>query len=262
MEEILAFARLEPALTSSIVLTSVGAVGGLILAAGQTVEIIRTVIIVDDAGVESNLPIEGSRPLILGSANGQEWNPVLQRLPAAALGVFSAVTSAADGSHVLAVGSRYPEESVHEPGALFAATSKNGITWEVVDLAGVPTPGEGSLTMLAQAGQEVMLGMAETGASHLYIAKGLGSGPWREISGPRGSTTYVAAGVDSQGLLLLAGVDEQNESHLWRGAQGSWEELNLMTTGRVVDLERIDDELMAAVSRAHDSSISALTDIL
>ena len=143
-------------------------------------------------------------------------------------GGFGVLTGVAfSGGRGLTVGVRFAEAEVEEPIESIAFRQTGGGRWEPAGLPGVRPVRHGAITMLANVGDRLLLGLTDVLGLALYTAPGT-QGPWRSLATPRcGVPLAPVAAVAAGGTTLLAGIDSSDRARFWRRAGRSWIEVDL-----------------------------------
>jgi hypothetical protein len=185
------------------------------------------------------------RPAAFRSATGGSSWEVVPATPEAA-GTLTAVAVA--GGRVFAVGTRFAEREVGEPGDLIAGFA-DADGWRAVEPAGMPRPRHGAATLLAGTAEGALVGITDVDGHRLYF--GSPAGPWRSIATPSvaGSLSIVAAGAAGD-RTILAGIDALDRARFWLGGSRGWRETGpptgLPTGGKVRGFAEPGSDLVAA----------------
>ena len=193
----------------------------------------------------------GTHPALFTSGDVSSW--VSEPGVGAAVGVCTGVAFVA--SQGLAVGARFAEPDVEEPIETIAYRSVPGGGWEPATLPGVRPVRHGSVTLLANAGDRLVVGLTDVQGLALYVAA-TAEGPWRSIGAPNaGVPVAPVAATTFQGSILLAGIDARDDARFWQQQGRSWLEVDPPTgvgpTVTVRSLRRSGAEVLVAGSRGH-----------
>ncbi len=200
-------------------------------------------------------PEPGTRPAVFSSSDLSSW--ASDTGVVAAAGVLTGVAFAA--GHGLAVGARFAEPEVEEPIETIAYRTEASGRWAPVALPGVRPVRHGSVTLLASAGDQLVVGLTDVQGLALCVSA-TSEGPWRSIGAPNaGVPVAPVAATTSGGSILLAGIDARDHARYWRQQGRSWIEVEPPTgvepTVTVRSLRRSGRELFVAGSRGHGGFI-------